>query len=307
MQNNLTASELMALMREPSASATASPTEPVQTPSPVNSTDTFTAPVVSVARTQLNEFTPGLSASQQYARDRAAQDRLLTETYAKTGAAPLSNMEFRNLQQQLRSGAITSENIQEKLINPIYEQRVANAYKAIGRTGPIVPAENIDVAGATADTVRAIDREGYDYWLNQLKTGQLTGQQFQDTFLNAAAAVPTGENAKLKLDATNKARAALGLPAITESQLPGYQAPPPVQNTAWNMPGFVTGTVRQPTTAINPLFNLGNLAPLLGGTAAPVVVGNVVNPGKNNYSINPVDFSAAPPAQLFNKGGPVKK
>ncbi len=278
-------------------------------PPPANPVASWQAPAVQAARTQLNEFTPGLSASQQYARDRAAQDALLTSSYAKTGAPALSNAEYRNLQQQMRSGQLTSENIEQNLINPLYEQRVANAYAAIGRTGPIVDMANINVPGATADTYKAVDKEGYDYWLNKLKSGEITGKQFQNTFLTSAAEVPTGTNAKLLLDATNRARKALGMTEITEKDLPGYQAPRPnPATTPWNQMVYGIGNIAKPINT-----GLASYIPALNNIvapAAPTVVGNVTNPGKDNYTIKPVEFGSGTGSgatQLFNEGGAVKK
>jgi len=273
----------------------------------VNPVPQFSAPVVPKARTQLNEFTPGLSASQLYARDRAAQDALLTSSYNQTGAKPLSNSEYRALQQKMRSGELNAANIQNDLITPVYQYRVAKAYAAIGRTGPIVPMSEINAPGATAETYKGVDKEGYDYWLNKLKSGEISGKDFQNAFLTSASQAPTGANAKLQLDATNKARAALGLKAITEKELPGYQAPPATKQP-WNA-GYNTGSlnnmVGQPwQTTLNLIKPL--TAP---ATPTPTVVGNVTNPGQNNYTLKAVEFGAAgnTPTQLFNEGGDVKK
>jgi hypothetical protein len=255
------------------------------------------APVVQAARTQLKQFTPGLSASQLYARDRAAQDALLSSTYENTGAVPLSNEQYRDLQQKMRRGELTAENIQEKLINPIYEDRVTKAYAAIGRTGPLVGMANINVPGATADTYKAVDQEGYDYWLNKLKSGEITGKQFQDTFLRSAAETPKGDNAGLLLSATNKARKALGMTEIPASDLPGYQAPATTPE-AWNSGrNILSGIGTQPWQ--NTIFtnrSQGATTATTDGrpasfTAAPVQLGG----NKTN------------PSQLFNEGGDVKK
>jgi len=258
----------------------------------------FSAPVVPKARVQLNEFTPGLSASQLYARDRAAQDALLTSSYNQTGAKPLSNSEYRALQQKMRSGELNAANIQNDLINPVYQDRVAKAYAAIGRTGPIVPMSEINAPGATADTYKNVDKEGYDYWLNKLKTGEISGKDFQNAFLTSASQAPTGANAKLQLDATNKARAALGLKALTEQDLTGYQAPKVTT-------GFTNPMFTQPwQNTLNLNLNKAPVAP-----ATPTVSGNVTNPGQNNYTLKPVEFNSAgtDQAQLFNEGGDVKK
>lgn len=310
MERNLSASEQLALL-QPTA---ASPTPEETAASRVRN---FVPPSVSGARAELNQvqnlirdaesrrlntgenisaFRPGLSASQIFADERAAQDRMISDAYARAGV-PLDNRTFRNVQTQLRSGAITGENIQEKVVNPIFEQRVQNAYKAIGRTGPIVPLENIDTTGATADTFKAVDREGFDYFLNKLKSGEITGDQFEKTFLNAAAATPTGPNAALGLDAANKARAALGLTPLTAKDLPGYVAPPPtVAAPLFTSPNFIGaggaggfGQQNRGITGFDTPLPLPAPAP---AAAAPA-------PGA---AVTPVDFFAPPPSastQLF--------
>jgi hypothetical protein len=305
MENNLTASEQLAQL------------QPTAVPPPSQETlraniESFVPPSVSGARADLNQiqnlireaeanrisarmerepgvspFAPGLSASQLFARDRAEQDRLIGEAYARAGI-PLDSVAFRNVQQQLRSGEITGENIQDRVVNPLLEQRVANAYKAIGRTGPIVPLADIQAAGTMPDAFKSVDREGYDYWLNQLKSGQISGDQFQNVFLSSAATPPSGPNAALSLDATNRARAALGLSALTEQDLAGYVAPPPPRPTTASF------GVWNPTQNQNPITNI------LGGirTPAPAPAPSPA-PGA---AVTPYNFFApAPgaPTQLF--------
>lgn len=183
---------------------------------------------------------------------------------------------------------------------------MTKAYAAIGRTGPVVPAEQINVPGATVETLRAVDKEGFDYWLNKLKSGEITGQQFQNTFLTSAAATPTGANAKTQLEYTNKARAALGLKPITEQELPGYQAPPATPQP-WNAGYNILNNSPQPWQS--NILNAVKNPVVAAAPAAPVVSGNVTNPGQTNYTISPVNFSsgAAGNTQLFNEGGDVKK
>jgi hypothetical protein len=289
----------------------------------------FTPPSVSGTRAELNQvqniirdaesrrlntgenispFRPGLSASQIEANQRASQDRMLMDAYAKAGV-PLNSEEFNKVQQQLRLGAVTGENIQEKVVNPLLEQRVANAYRTIGRTGPMVPLENIDTAGATADTFKAVDREGYNYWLDQLKSGRITGDQFQNAFLTAAATTPTGPNAKLSLDATNKARTALGFTPLTEKDLPGYVAPPPSQAAPlFTSPNFI-GAGGAGGNFLGQGNNPITLATLAKGiTPAPTTPAPGTTPATGG-PVTPADFFVpiTNPNYLFKDGGLVKK
>lgn len=57
-----------------------------------------------------------------------------------------------------------------------YDQMVTNAYNSIGRTG-------------FGDAAGNIDRAGYDWWTNQLKTGAISPNDFNNRFLSGAASV----------------------------------------------------------------------------------------------------------------------
>lgn len=317
MENNLSASEQLALL-QPTA---AGPTPEETAASRVRN---FVPPSVSGARAELNQvqnlirdaesrrlntgenisaFRPGLSASQLFADERAAQDRMITDAYARAGV-PLSNADFRNLQTQIRSGTLTGENVQEKVVNPILEQRVANAYKAIGRTGPIVPLADIQAPGATADTFKSVDREGFDYFLNKLKSGAITGDQFERTFLNAAAATPMGPTAALSLDATNRARTLLGQQPLTAAQLAAAQAPGTTPAaTTQTAPVFTpTPSVFLPPPGVfanTPgVFGIGQNQGILGmGTPAVTPAAAAPAPGA---AVTPVNFfEPRTPTQLF--------
>jgi hypothetical protein len=159
-----------------------------------------------------------LSASQQYARDIAAQDAMLSGALSSTGNDRLNSREYSQLQQGVRSGDITQANLQEKVINPAYEARVRNAYAAIGRTGAVLPELVMPATGKpTAANYQNVTQAEYDNWLNQLKSGTLAGADFQNKFLTAnATAIPT-TNIEAQMAYVNKARAALGMPLIDKT------------------------------------------------------------------------------------------
>jgi hypothetical protein len=110
----------------------------------------------------------------------------------------------------------------------LYEKRVADAYKSIGREGS------------------AVDKAGADYWLNKLKSGEISQSQFDDIFLKAAANY-TGPDASSLLDSINKARTQLGTDPLTLAQLAAAQASGTGTSTT-TTPGTGTSTTTTPGT-----------------------------------------------------------
>ena len=159
-----------------------------------------------------------LSSSQQSARDRAAQDAMLARALQSTGSSQLGGLNYRQLQQGVRSGDITETNLKEKVINPIYEQRVRNAYAALGRTGAVLPEIIMPATGKpTAANYQNVTQAEYDNWANQLKTGTLSGADFQNAFLKANATTIPTTNLEAQMTYVNRARAALGMPLIDKN------------------------------------------------------------------------------------------
>jgi hypothetical protein len=241
MENNLTASEQLALL-QPTATGSSGPTPEEKLMANIRN---FTPPSVSGARAELNQvqniirdaesrrlntgknitpFQPGLSASQQFTRQRANQDKMISDAYARAGV-PLSAADLSSMQSQVRQNPDLTE------IDPtfLYEKRVADAYKSIGRTGD------------------AVDKAGADYWLNKLKSGEISQSQFDDIFLKGAANY-TGPDASSLLDSINKARTQLGTDPLTSAQLAAAQASGTGTSTT-TTPGTGTSTATTPGTA----------------------------------------------------------
>ena len=159
-----------------------------------------------------------LSASQQSARERAAQDAMLARALQSTGTSKLGGLDYRQLQQGVRSGDISETNLQEKVVNPIYEQRVKNAYAAIGRTGAVLPELVMPTTGKpSAANYQNVTQAEYDNWLNQLKSGTLSGADFQNKFLTANATTIPTTNLEAQMTYINRSRAALGMPPIDKT------------------------------------------------------------------------------------------
>jgi len=95
---------------------------------------TWNAPVVTSRPRQLVDVTPGLSASQQHARNLAAGDQALQQSFQRTGL-PMDPATYYSWQKQLDSGQIKPEDLASKFDAPAYERRVTGAYKSIGREG----------------------------------------------------------------------------------------------------------------------------------------------------------------------------
>ena len=163
------------------------------------------------------------------------------------GNSQLNSRQYRELQQGVRSGDISAANLQEKVVNPIYEQRIKNAYAAIGRTGAVLPSLVMPAKGnPTAANYQNVTQAEYDNWLNQLKSGTLSGADFQNKFLTSAATTIPTTNLEAQMAYVNKARAALGMPLIDKT-------------------GKVVTTAAKPATTTTP--SMGNI-PLFnqGGT-----------------------------------------
>lgn len=259
--------------------ASPNPTNPTST-TPVAGT-AGPSPVVEARRTQLKPFNQlpvsplALSSSQQAARDRAAKQEAIDAAIAQA-YAPLSSLERRALLQKMYKGDLTPDTLKSQVIDPLYEKRVTNAFKAIGLPG--------------TDKMPGQEASAYDYWVNQLKAGKITGAEFENKFLTSASQAPTwSSNVKTQLDAANKARKALGMKELTESDLPGYVAPRPTYSMGF---GWNTGPMR---------FNNNN--PLGIGNA----LGSLIKPKAPEPVIQPVDFSKPTTTQLFREGGAVKK
>jgi hypothetical protein len=159
-----------------------------------------------------------LSASQQNARDRAAQDAMIRSSLKQTGLESFGGSDYRQLQKAVRRGDITTENIKKEFVDPALEARVKKAYEAIGRTGYVMPELALPAkGGATADTYKNVTQGEYDYWANQLKEGKISGADFQKAFLTKAATdVPTTDLEAQRVY-INNARKALGLPEIEKA------------------------------------------------------------------------------------------
>jgi hypothetical protein len=95
---------------------------------------TWNAPVVTSRPRMLADITPGLSASQQNARNLAAGDAALAASFARTGLK-IDPATYYTWQKQLDSGQIKPEDLPSKFDAPAYERRVMEAYKNIGREG----------------------------------------------------------------------------------------------------------------------------------------------------------------------------
>lgn len=218
-----------------------------------------------------------LSMSQQFARDRAAQDAMIRDAISKTGTTSPNTMNYRQLQQAVRAGDITGENIKQRFVDPELEARVRNAYAAIGRTGGVVPAlEMPKKGGATADTYKKVRQDEYNYWADQLKQGKISPADFQNAFLTKAATdIPTTD-LEAQRDYVNKARAALGMAAL---ELPKKKSTGP----------FIG-------------YNAASKSPVNIGMAR---IGPKLKPKAPVLPTQPIDLSgtAGTPVQLFNAGG----
>jgi hypothetical protein len=84
-----------------------------------------------------------------------------------------------------------------------------------------------------------VDREGFDYFLNKLKSGEISGDQFQEFFLKEAAGY-TGPGANLLADPISKAKTELD--KLTAGQASG------TGTTTTTTPGTGTSTTTTPGT-----------------------------------------------------------
>ena len=301
--------------KEPAAAAVGStPSEwaaPAITPNLVGDvTSTSFAPVA--ARTtqltpisQLSVSPSTLSASQQFARDRAAQQDLLKSVLAQSGA-PLSSLEQRALQQKIYAGDINAANLNEQILYPLYEERLRNAYKAVGLGGSVLPDDQIkdpnapptkqgifnrllgrkDTTGPSSN-VTAVRQSEYDAYLNQLKAGEITGADFEKKFLTDIANYAGADKFDAgRFDSINKARTALGLPLLKKPI-------DPYANSGFGQfygsPNFMGGPMYQ-----NQGYSPFNIRSVIPKPAAATV-------------IKPVDFSKPATTQLFAEGGEVSK
>ena len=187
-----------------------------------------------------------LSSSQQSARDRAAQDAMLARAIQSTGSSQLGGLNYRQLQQAVRSGDITETNLQEKVVNPVYEQRVRNAYAALGRTGAVLPEIVMPATGKpTAANYQNVTQAEYDNWANQLKTGTLSGADFQNAFLKANATTIPTTNLEAQMTYVNRARAALGMPLIDKNgKVVASPAPTAAKTTTTVQPIDLSGNTQ---------------------------------------------------------------
>jgi|GEM_PF-3321155 len=94
----------------------------------------FQAPIVTSRPRMLVDVTPGLSASQQHARNLVAGDVALQQAFQRTGLPMNTEMAY-NFQRQLDTGQLTPDQLKEKFDPMAYEMRVKEAYGNIGRTG----------------------------------------------------------------------------------------------------------------------------------------------------------------------------
>ncbi len=265
--------------KEPEAAAVggtpAEWTAPAIEPNFVGDIATTTFAPVAARTTQLTPISQlpvspsTLSASQQFARDRAAQQDLLKSVLTQSGA-PLSALEQRALQQKIYAGDINAGNINEQILFPLYEQRLQNAYKAVGMGG--------GVAGQTE----------YDAYLKNLKEGKIAGTDFENKFLTDIANYSGADKFETdRLASINKAREALKMPLLEKPR-------DPYANSGfgqfYSSPNFMGGPMYQ--NQGSSIFNIGS----------------IVNPKKNETPvIKPIDFSKPTTTQLFSGGGPVDK
>ena len=299
----------------------------------------FVAPVVTSRPRTLVDVTPGLSASQQHARNLVQGDTALNDAFARTGLAK-DPATYYNWQQKMTSGTTTPDQLKAQFDPMAYEIRVKEAYKNIGREGMgndlssfhptsmgemhkayfnpnateeevaainqqystgygnnwnlatankartevLIPGlqaqdyykRNSDVAAAFATALKAnpnqdyvgfaknhyntygkkegrawndkigvgeftapkaedfktIDPGGYNYWMNQLKEGKISGADFDKLFYGATAtyAGPYKDLYKESMDKANELIKARGLNIATgaKQNLPGvtgYQYP----------------------------------------------------------------------------------
>lgn len=226
-------------------------------------------------------YAPSLSDSQIFARDRAAKQQALNTALAQSGA-PVSTLERNAMLQRLYSGDLDVNTLQEQVVDPLYEQRVRNAYKAVGLTGDV----SEDNAPGT------IRQEDFNSWMNRLRTGEVTGQDFQTSFLTDLANY-SGPDAANQRTYINNARKILGLPEITD----------PVPASANNSLRFGE---YGPTARFAPNQSAATMqSPLLatmGLNLPPVPKPAATTP----QGVSPVNFGASP-TQLFAKGGEVNK
>lgn len=161
------------------------------------------AAIAASDRPNRSPFAPIPSLSQQVSDENAAQDRMIINAYNNAGVN-LSPTDLNNMRGQLEDRARIGDPVKE--IDPtfLYERRVADAYKNIGREGT------------------AVDREGSDYFLNKLKSGEVSPTNFNDFFLGTAANY-TGPGAPSLIDSINKARTLTNMPLTNTTQLAAAQ------------------------------------------------------------------------------------
>jgi hypothetical protein len=92
------------------------------------------APIVTSRPRMLADVTPGLSASQQHARNLVAGDTAIQQAFERTGLPMDTSMAY-SFRRQLDSGQLTPDQLQAKFDPIAYEKRVKEAYANIGRTG----------------------------------------------------------------------------------------------------------------------------------------------------------------------------
>jgi hypothetical protein len=254
-------------------------------------------PSLAVAPRQrpvLAPVTPTLSMSQQFARDRAAQDAIIKDAIRSTGVTNPSTMDYRTLQQAVRAGDITGENIKQKFVDPELEARVRNAYAAIGRTGGVVPTlEMPKKGGPTADTYKNVTQGEYDYWANQLKQGKISPADFQNAFLTKASTAPATD-LEAQRAYVNSARKALGLPDLEVPKKKSTGAVVGMGGTGTQSP------VRGPAQYVG-IGGTGTQSPGSG----PAQYIKPKAPKTPKTPTQPVDLSGSgsTPVQLFDEGG----
>ena len=94
----------------------------------------WVAPTVTSRPRTLVDVTPGLSASQQHARNLVQGDTALNDAFTRTGLAK-DPATYYDWQQQMNSGAVTPDQLKSKFDPIAYERRVKEAYGNIGRQG----------------------------------------------------------------------------------------------------------------------------------------------------------------------------
>jgi hypothetical protein len=264
----------------------------------------FQAPAVQQRKTSLTPiYAPGqvpagytgnyidpttLSASQQNARIRAGQDKVIRDAISQTGVDSFGGRDYRQLQQEVRRGDINTQNIKQQFVDPIFEKRVKSAYESIGRTGAVMPALQTTSKGALDEaSYKNVTQAEYDYWSNLLKQGKISGKDFQKAFLSEAANEIPGTNLEAQRVYIDNARKALGLPELVSKPaatpydpVKEFGVPPASNVTNLNSPIISPASTVSPVNLSIPASTPSTFlsSALSSATTAPVQPVNLSTP-----------------------------